>query len=263
MRVSIAQIEAGADTGANAVVARDAGRYAGERNADLLILPEYASAFDPQGVGVDLAQGPDGRYRAELRSIAREHALWIVAGVTSFAAAGQKAASEVVVVGPDGLDRATYRKVHLYDAFGHRESDRLVAGDPQDDPVVVQIAGVSVGVMACYDLRFPESARRLVDAGAEVIVVPAAWAPGPGKAEQWEILLRARAIENVAILIGVGLTGKGAIGASQVITPDGAVGLACGAQPQLRTIDIDTAAVAQMREANPSLRNRRFRVVPA
>ena len=117
--------------------------------------------------------------------------------------------------------------------------------------------------MTCYDLRFPESARRLVDAGAQVLVVPAAWADGPLKAMHWRTLAVARAIENTSTVVGVGQAGRGVVGRSLVVGPDGVVGLELDEEPGIRTVDIDGDAMLSVRLQNPSLANRRYAVVPA
>ncbi|WIB36991.1 nitrilase-related carbon-nitrogen hydrolase [Curtobacterium sp. MCJR17_043] len=109
-------------------------------------------------------------------------------------------------MGADGSVLETYRKVHLYDAFGSRESDRIEAGDPAQLPVV-EVDGVRVGLETCYDLRFPEVTRRLAatDTGAaDVVVLPAEWVRGPGKEHHWRTLLTARAVENTVWVLGVG-----------------------------------------------------------
>ena len=98
--------------------------------------------------------------------------------------------------------RAEYRKIHLYDSFGYRESDRLSAGDVE--PRLVEVGGLVVGLMTCYDLRFPELARLLVAEGAEVLVVPAAWVAGPRKVDHWRTLVRARAVENTVFVVAAG-----------------------------------------------------------
>ena len=102
----------------------------------------------------------------------------------------------LVVVDRDGL-RASYRKIHLYDSFGYKESDRLLAGPVE--PVLVDVGGFRVGLMTCYDLRFPELARELVSRGAELLVVPSAWVAGPAKVDHWRTLATARAIENTVV----------------------------------------------------------------
>lgn len=265
VRVTVAQLQVGTDRAANLEVARDAVREAARVRADVVVLPEYASAFDPRGVGPDLAEPLDGPFVAALREEAARGGVAVLAGTTLPGEDGdgdRRAVNAVVGVRADGALAGVYRKVHLYDAFGQRESDRFVAGPADAPPLVLDVAGLRFGVMTCYDLRFPESARRLVDAGAQVLVVPAAWAPGPLKAMHWRTLAAARAIENTAAVVAVGQAGRGVVGRSLVVGPDGAVGLELDETPQVRTVDLDAAALAAVREHNPSLANRRYTVVP-
>jgi deaminated glutathione amidase len=151
---------------------------------------------------------------------------------------------------------ADYRKIHLYDSFGYRESDVLAAG--KLTPVTFELAGFTVGVMTCYDLRFPELGRRLVDAGADVLVVPSAWVAGPRKVEHWTTLLRARAIENTVYVVGVGQPGPRYTGHSMVVDPLGDVVASTGDGPAVVRAELDPAAVLRARETNPSLANRRL-----
>ncbi len=264
VRVTIAQVAASADAAANVVVLRDAFAQAHHVRADVLVLPEYASAFDPGGVGAEHAQPLDGPYVTALRERAAATGVAVLAGVT---VPGDdedpRAANVVVAVDGTGALVGTYRKVHLYDAFGSRESDRLRPGPADAPPLVLDVAGVRFGVLTCYDLRFPESARRVVDAGADVLVVPAAWADGALKAMHWRTLATARAIENTAAVVAVGMAGKGVVGRSLVVGPDGVVGLELDDEPSIRTVDLDPVELRGVREANPSLANRRYAVVPA
>ncbi len=269
MRVTIAQVPATTDVAANIVLLRDASREAARLEADLLVLPEYASAYDQRGVGIDMATDVEGPYSQAMRELAAASRMTIVAGVTLRADSlglpepdAARAVNALVAVGPTGEVAGIYRKVHLYDAFRTRESDRLIAGPASAPPVVIEVAGLRVGLMTCYDLRFPESARRLADAGAQVFVVPAAWQDGPQKLQQWQVLAQARAIENVGVVVAVGMPGKGLVGHSLVAGPDGSLGPALGAVPAFATADIDASYLERSREENPSLANRRFAVVP-
>ena len=124
--------------------------------------------------------------------------------------------------------------------------------------MVARVGAFRVGLMTCYDLRFPELARRLVDAGAEVIVVPAAWVAGSRKVDHWTTLLRARAIENTVYAVGVGQPAPRYTGHSIVVGPLGDVLVEGGDDAEILTIDIDPAAVAEARRTNPSLANRRL-----
>lgn len=262
LRVTIGQLEVTGDHAANREVTQRAVRSAQRAGSDLLVLPEYASGFNPSGVGVEHAEPLDGPYVTLLRREAQRSGVAVVAGVTLPGADAAKAVNTVVAVDSAGEIVGTYRKVHLYDAFGHRESERLEAGPVDVPPLVMDIGGLRFGVMTCYDLRFPESARRLVDAGADVLLVPAAWASGPLKADHWRTLAKARAIENTTVVVAVGQAGHGVTGRSILVGPDGVIGLECGDGPELRTVDLDPAALAEVRETNPSLANRRYDVVP-
>ncbi|WP_245861984.1 nitrilase-related carbon-nitrogen hydrolase [Sanguibacter antarcticus] len=272
--MTIAQVEVSPDHAANRVVVGQAVTEAERVRADLLVLPEYASGYDPRGVGIAHAEPLSGPFVTLLRERTARSSLTVVAGTVLPAEAdvddeagvrepGSPArASNAVVVVRGGEVVGVYRKVHLYDAFGQRESDRLAGGDPAAPPLVVQVGDLRVGVMTCYDLRFPESARRLVDAGAQVLVVPAAWASGPQKVEHWRILAQARAIENTCAVVAVGQTGQGVSGHSMLVAPDGLVSIELGDDRAFRSADIDVDGILAERARNPSLENRRYGVVP-
>jgi predicted amidohydrolase len=260
--VVLAQLTVGTDHAAARASAQDAVVQAAEAGAALVVLPEYSSGFDPRGVGVQHAEPLDGPYVTALRRQAAESGVAVIAGTTLPGTTADLALNVVVAIAADGTLAGAYRKVHLYDAFGHRESDRLEPGPADAPPVTLDVGGLRFGVMTCYDLRFPELARRLVDAGAQVLLVPAAWAAGPGKAAQWEALAVARAIENTSVVLGVGQAGRGVVGSSLAVAADGRVLDRLGGEPGLLTVDVDAADIAGVRERNPSLLHRRYAVVP-
>ncbi|WP_448631478.1 carbon-nitrogen hydrolase family protein [Cellulomonas soli] len=262
VRVTLAQLAVTDDRPANREAAQDAFATAAQARADVLVLPEYASSFDPRGVGERHAEPLDGPFVRMLRAQAARTGVAVLAGTTLPGPGDGRAVNAVVGVDGAGELVGVYRKVHLYDAFGHRESDRLVPGPPDAPPLVLEVGGLRFAVMTCYDLRFPEQARRLVDAGAQVLVVPAAWADGELKALHWRALAVARAIENTCAVVAVGQAGRGVVGRSLVVAPDGVVGLELDERPAVRTVDVDGAALAAVRSRNPSLANRRYTVVP-
>jgi predicted amidohydrolase len=262
VRVTLGQLSSSTDRAANRLVVADTFAMAAGAHADLLVLPEYAAGFDRAGVGPELAEPLDGPFVTLLRERAAATGVAVIAGTTVPGSRPDRAVNTVVAVDGAGELAGVYRKVHLYDAFGHRESDRLEPGPVDAPPLVLTVQGLRFGVLTCYDLRFPESARRAVDAGATVLVVPAAWASGPLKELHWRTLAIARAIENTAAVVAVGQAGKGVVGRSLVVDPDGVVGLEMDDAPAVRTVDLDPVRLGQVREENPSLANRRYAVVP-
>ena len=169
---------------------------------------------------------------------------------------GQGRFYNTLVTFRNGAVISTYRKLHLYDAFNVKESARTAPGT--ELPPIIEIDGMKVGVMTCYDLRFPELARALALQGADVIVVPAAWFRGPNKERHWEILNTARALENTCYVVAVGECGARNIGQSMVVDPLGVVVLGLGEAPGLGFCELDPARIAHAREILPVLANRRF-----
>ena len=127
-------------------------------------------------------------------------------------------------------------------------------------PALVTLGGLSVGLMTCYDLRFPELARALVDHGAEVLVVPAAWVAGPRKVEHWRTLARARAIENTVFVVAAGQPGPRYTGHSLVVDPLGDVLAEAADGPALLRATLTREGLDRARATNPSLANRRLHV---
>jgi predicted amidohydrolase len=263
VRAHAVALRSGTDGPAATAQALRALAAAADDGAQLVVLPEYASRFDPRGVGRALAEPLDEGFVPALQDAAEARGIAVIAGTT--VPVGELAANVVVGIDATGRLVGTYRKVHLYDAFGMRESDRLVAGPAEAEPLLLELGGLVVGVMTCYDLRFPESARRLVDAGATALAVPAAWAAGEHKADHWLTLLRARAIENVAYVLGAAQQGVGVAGESVVVDPVGVVLARATLQthPSAAVADLAVEVVAAARGRNPSLANRRYAVVPA
>jgi predicted amidohydrolase len=223
----------------------------------LVVLPEaFARDFGPPGSDVSAYAEPlDGPFVAGLTALAAEHDTTVVAGMFEVSEDPSRPYNTLAVVDRDGL-RASYRKIHLYDSFGYRESDRLSAGPL--DPVVLDLAGFRVGLMTCYDLRFPELARELVSRDAELLVVPSAWVAGPAKVTHWRTLAAARAIENTAYVAAVGQPGPRYTGHSLVVGPSGEVVSEVADGEHLVVATVNHRALREARETNPSLANRRL-----
>jgi deaminated glutathione amidase len=230
--------------------------------ATMMITPEYSHAFVPGGgpSWARLAQDIDGEFVTALSELsANLEGLVIIAGML-VAQSGGLPINTSVVVGPEGLI-ARSEKIHLYDAYGTRESDSVTPGSIEA-PDISSHGVLQVGVLACYDLRFPEVSRRLVDAGANTVVVPAQWVPGDHKVDQWMTLLRARAIENQCFVLAAGHPGPHGIGHSAVIDPWGQVVASLDDKPGLLVATLEGGQVGAVRSLNPMESARRFSVVP-
>jgi len=224
--------------------------------ADLVVLPE-AFARDFGEPGTDLtpyAESLDGPFTETLAHLSADHGIAVLAGMFERSQEPQHPFNTLVLAEPGR--QTTYRKIHLYDSFGQRESDSLTPGPTR--PVTTDLAGFRVGLMTCYDLRFPELARSLSDEGMDVLVVPAAWVAGKGKVTQWQTLLRARAIENVCWVAAAAQPGPRYSGHSMVVSPTGDVVAEAGEDEEVLTATLDLETVRRTREVNPSLANRRM-----
>lgn len=251
LRVRVLQWASGLDAEANRVRLAQ-GVTAG---ADLVVFPEaFARDFGEAGSDVSpFAEPVDGPFGRELAHVAESAGCTVVAGMFEVAEDPDRPYNTLIV---GGASPAAYRKIHLYDSFGYRESDRLTGGAPE--PVVVDVAGWQVGLMTCYDLRFPELARRLVDTGAEVLVVPSAWLPGDHKLAHWRTLLAARAIENTCFVVGAGQPEPRYVGHSAVFGPLGQTLAEAGGGEESLEVTLDRADLLAARRTNPSLANRRL-----
>jgi predicted amidohydrolase len=253
LQVAAAQITTGSDPVANLATATDAVRRAAAAGAELVALPEATLA----AFGTDLraiAEPLDGAFATGLRKVAAETGIVVIAGLFEPADDG-RVHNTLLATGPDV--EASYRKIHLYDAFGSRESD-LVA--PGNELVTIEVGGLRVGLSTCYDLRFADQFTALGRAGAELVVVPASWGAGPGKEEQWDLLTRARATDAQAWLLAcdqawippVGTDPLG-IGRSVLADPLGRICSRLANEPGLLLGTIDTDLVTTTRQRVPIL----------
>jgi predicted amidohydrolase len=261
MRVALCQLPVSSDPAVNLSRVQEALAGAAVQGAALAVFPEAMMAR----FGADLAAAAeplDGPFNKGLSQAARETGVALVAGVFE-PAGGGRVHNTAVAYDASGDLVAAYRKIHLYDALGQQES-ALVA--PGSQPTLVRLGGLLTGILTCYDIRFPEHARALAAAGAELIVVPAAWAAGLFKEEHWVTLVRARAIENTIWLAAAGQVPDPAeqaggaptgVGRSMLVDPMGTVRLDLGPGPGIASGDVDPAMTDQVRAVLPSLANRR------
>ena len=260
--VAVVQFAPAADTGANLTSIGHLVATASQRGARLVVFPEYSSYFvDPFDDSLAAhAESLDGPFVHALVALAGSHGVHIVAGLLEEADDGRHVRNTVVAVDGGGLV-AKYRKLHLYDAFGQRESDWVEAGGLAD-PETFELDGLRFGLMTCYDLRFPEVGRTLADAGADVFLVPAEWVRGPLKEHHWRTLIHARAIENTVYVAAADHPPPLGVGNSMIVDPQGVEIAAIGTATDVVVAHVDRAAVERVRRVNPALRLRRLSVVP-
>ncbi|MDR6415590.1 carbon-nitrogen hydrolase family protein [Pseudarthrobacter sulfonivorans] len=259
MRIALGQLESGTDIQANLAVMDRFAAEASRGGAGLVAFPEYAT-YEKKKVDAtfpEVAEPLDGPVCQELAATARRHRIALVAGVVETSEDPGKAYNTLVAYGPDGGRLAFYRKIHLFDAQGFGESTFIKPG-ASTSPVVFEHGGVRFGLMTCYDLRFPELARSLADAGGHVLLVCSSWVPGTHKTEQWLALNAARAIENSVYVAGVCQAPPVSVGRSVLVDPMGVVELDLGLDAGVRTVDVSLETVARVRESFPMFRQRRL-----
>jgi deaminated glutathione amidase len=264
VRVAAVQLQSTEDMDRNLADADRLTRAAAADGAELVVLPER---LDIRGSAADYAaraEPLDGRPVTWARDTARELGIDIVAGSIAERREGhERVANTSVHVGPDGELKALYRKIHMFDVevggVAYRESEH---SEPADEIVVSETAqGVGLGLTICYDLRFPELYRILALRGARIVVIPAAFTRVTGEAH-WEILLRARAIENQVFVIAPGqgrLPGpdRDSYGNSMIVDPWGEVLARAGGEGAcFVAAELDLARQDEIREKLPSLANR-------
>jgi len=259
--VAVAQFCPGADEQHNLRTIRDLATTAAARGAQLVVFPEYAAYFEPTlGPGcVAAAQPLTGHFVTALARLAAELGVCLVAGMLEETAVSNRFSNTLVALDPrDGLV-ATYRKQHLYDAFGERESDWVVPG-AIDAPQTFRLGELTVGMQTCYDIRFPEVTRRLVDAGVDLVLVPAEWVRGPLKEQHWRTLLTARALENTVYVAAADHAPPIGVGNSMILDPMGVELVTVGETTDIALAWLSAERVRAVRVVNPALNLRRFRV---
>lgn len=255
MRLHLVQLRMNPNEGVEQRVERVSGLLAQQSGADLIVLPELwlQGAFDMERFDAT-AQSLEGAAVKMVCDQASRLGVWIHGG-SIITREREHLYNTAFLAAPDGSLAAVYRKIHLF-GFDTGEASVLSAGT---ELITLSIGSAHLGVTTCYDLRFPEHYRALVDLGADLFVIPAGWPER--RIEHWSVLTRARAIENQAFVVAVNAVGpSGDVvlgGRSVVIDPWGAVIAEAGTEEQVLVADIDIADVARTRAAFPVLRDRK------
>ncbi len=269
MRIAVAQVCSSTVPEGNLVLIRSA--LSDAAGADLVVFPEATMASFATRLS-DVAEPLDGPFARAVRALAADFGTTVAVGM--FTPGSRRSGgvdrparcrNTLFVTGAAG--EWSYDKLHLFDAFGFAESDTV---EPGDGPVLVEVAGVRLGLAICYDVRFPELFKAYARSGADAVLVPASWADGSDKVDQWTTLVRARALDSTCFVVACGqaepaASGRPAkpgtplgVGHSIAVAPDGRVLHEAGAAPELFSVDIDPDAVARVRRSLPVLANSRF-----
>jgi deaminated glutathione amidase len=265
VRVAAVQLNSTEDKQRNLESAERLVRAAADDGAELIALPEKWNLLGSGEVLQAGAEPLDGPAISAARAWASELRVHLVAGsITARLPGEDKPSNTSVLIGPEGGIEATYRKIHMFDVdvggVAYRESQHE---QPGDEIVVARAGEVPVGMTVCYDLRFPELYRILAVRGARVLVVPSAFTLHTGK-DHWEVLVRARAIENSAFVVAPNQVGEAppqyhSYGRSMIVDPWGVILTTAPDRECFVAAELDFSLQDQIRESLPSLANRRPR----
>jgi predicted amidohydrolase len=264
MKVAVVQFKASTNKEANLKKILDYISQAGKNKAKLVAFPEfmmfYTSSSQTPKQLASLAETLNGNFVSEIAKSAKQNCIQVVGSFYEKSNKKDRVYDTSFVVDKSGKIISTYRKIHLYDALGFRESDTMKPGSKIAKPVKTSIG--KVGMMICYDLRFPEMSRMLASSGSEVLVAPSAWVKGELKEEHWLTLNKTRAIENGCYVIAPDHVGNIYCGRSVVVDPYGKILLDMKKKQGIGYAEIDLKKINQVRKALPLLKNRRTDVYP-
>jgi predicted amidohydrolase len=232
---------------------------AASKHAILCAFPEFMmfytkSSQTPKELS-NLSETINGNFISTIAKTAKENHIQVVGSFYEKSNKKNRVYDTSFVINTSGKVISTYRKIHLYDALGFKESDKMIPGSKIAKPVTTSIG--KIGMMICYDLRFPEMSRALAIAGSEILIAPSAWVNGPMKEEHWITINKTRAIENGCYVIAPDQVGNIYCGRSLVVDPYGKILLDMKKKQGVSFVDIDLKKVKQIRKILPLLKNRR------
>jgi predicted amidohydrolase len=262
--VAVVQTAPGDDPARNLRTITVLAEEAARRGAKVAVFPEYSSYFSAElgPAYLEAAEPTDGPFVRHLTALADRLGVVLVAGLVAVSPDPARFENLLVAVAPGRGIVATYSKQHLYDAFGGQESRWIVPG-PLAVAATFEVDGLVFGLQTCYDLRFPEVTRTLVDAGADVVLMPAEWVRGPLKQHHWTTLLTARALENTVYVAAADHAPPVGVGCSTIVDPTGVALASVGDEVDVMALGrVSADRIAAVRRTNPSLALRRYDVVP-
>ncbi|HUT06416.1 MAG TPA: carbon-nitrogen hydrolase family protein [Nitrosopumilaceae archaeon] len=264
MKVAVVQFKASTNKETNLKKTLDFISKAAKNKAALVAFPEfmmfYTNASQSPKQLAGMAETIKGNFVNTIAKAAKEKHIQVIGSFYEKSTKKDRVYDTSFVIDKLGKIISTYRKIHLYDALGFKESDKMTSGSKITKPVNTSIG--KVGMLICYDLRFPEMSRSLAVAGSEVLVVPSAWVKGDQKEEHWLTMNKTRAIENGCYVVAPDHVGNIYCGRSLVVDPYGKILLDMKKRQGIGYVDIDLKKIKTIRKVLPLLKNRRTDVYP-
>lgn len=260
--IALVQMKSSGTKKENLRISQDFIKEAAQKRVQLICFPEFQMGYEQGGESLfDLERMAEsvkgGKFVLELQRAAKKNNIHVLASI--YERGDTKNTSRVydtaILIDNDGAIISLYRKVHLYDALGVKESLKFIAGNSIAEPNRTPV-GV-IGMMICYDIRFPEMSRILAVQGAEILVAPSAWFQGVMKEDHWTTLVKARSIENGLYIVAPNQIGNTFSGRSMVVDPFGIPILDMGDREGMDIVEIDLSRVHKVRKSLPLLKNRR------
>lgn len=237
---------------------------ASSKKAVLCSFPEfmmfYTNSSQSSTQLANMAETIDGNFVSTIAQTAKENHIQVVGSFYEKSRKKNRVYDTSFIINEAGKIISTYRKIHLYNALGFKESDKMIPGSKIASPVDTSIG--KTGMMICYDLRFPEMSRSLAVEGSQVLIAPSAWVKGKMKEEHWITINKTRAIENGCYIISPDQVGNIYCGRSLVVDPYGKILLDMKKKQGISFVDIDLKKVNEIRKILPLLKNRRTDVYP-
>jgi predicted amidohydrolase len=274
VKVSIVQMKSSPDKEENMTSSLEQIEQSSRKEAKIICFPEFQMSFSPQSQSskelYSISESLNGNFVKQLMKSAREHNIFIVGSIyehtnlkstdtmqkkSKINENSYRVYDTVVLINEQGKLISYYRKLHLYDALGFKESTKLLAGSKLFSPIISPLG--KLGTMVCYDLRFPELSRILAIKGSNALIAPSGWVQGTMKEDHWLIMCRARAIENGVYVIAPNQIGNIFCGRSLVVDPFGVVVMDMGNSEGFEIIDLDLSRIGVVRKSLPLLKNRR------
>ena len=259
MKIAVVQFKASTNKESNLKKITDLISKASKNMAKLVAFPEfmmfYTDSSQTSRELASLAETIKGNFVTTIAKTAKKNRIEVIGSFYEKSSRKDRVYDTSFVIDNSGKVISTYRKIHLYDALGFKESDKMISGSKITLPVKTSIG--KVGMMICYDLRFPEMSRSLAASGSEILVAPSAWVKGDMKEEHWITINKTRAIENGCYVIAPDQVGNIYCGRSLVVDPYGKILLDMKKRQGISYIEIDLQKIKQIRKLLPLLKNRR------